>query len=465
MEKDTLRMTRKELYEQVWTLPLTDLAKRYGLTNVELARLCDDHEIPRPLVGHWSKIRAGKVPQRIPLRPVDGSHSAVVDLTLRGDKPADERRSVPAVEGVATNKPVTSPEPILSLHPFAVAARDQLVQAKPDESRRVRTDCRSAAFIHVAPSSIGRAVALFNTLIHRWREIGGEIKPSKSLATDGTLFVLEADSVPVALLEQVGEVSGGRKGAVAARSSGASGAEPSGRFSFCIQCEYGCGIRATWSDCAKFRLEDRLHHVVKCVRDHILYLRQNRLDAECGARQKERAEACREARERRKQKDKSRLECLNRDMEAWHAAQRVRGFATAVQAALDNGTLRIPDKAVADGWLTWARWHADVLDPLVRAGPCPDHPVQPSNVAAADFDLTHRTREVVAKLGVKDADDLSQVTEEEVRKLTHGEYRIWSEITTLLEGLGYDVPSRHFWSYGAATSRRYDFAESLHATE
>jgi hypothetical protein len=42
---------REELYEQVWTDPVTKVAKRYAISDVGLRKICVDLEVPLPPVG------------------------------------------------------------------------------------------------------------------------------------------------------------------------------------------------------------------------------------------------------------------------------------------------------------------------------------------------------------------------------------------------------------------------------
>jgi len=40
MDRESKKISRAELYEQVWTVPMTRLAKDYGLSDVGLAKIC-----------------------------------------------------------------------------------------------------------------------------------------------------------------------------------------------------------------------------------------------------------------------------------------------------------------------------------------------------------------------------------------------------------------------------------------
>ncbi|QDU15074.1 hypothetical protein CA11_28930 [Gimesia maris] len=42
------KLSRQQLYEQIWSVPASRLATEFGLSDVGLAKLCKRHDIPRP---------------------------------------------------------------------------------------------------------------------------------------------------------------------------------------------------------------------------------------------------------------------------------------------------------------------------------------------------------------------------------------------------------------------------------
>ncbi|WP_144160667.1 hypothetical protein [Paraburkholderia sp. BCC1885] len=60
-------MKRSELYEKVWSAPMTRLAKQLGISDVGLAKACRRHDVPAPPRGYWAKLAAGHKPPRTPL--------------------------------------------------------------------------------------------------------------------------------------------------------------------------------------------------------------------------------------------------------------------------------------------------------------------------------------------------------------------------------------------------------------
>jgi len=63
MHYEKVRFKRKELYEKVWSTPMTNLSKEYGLSDVGLAKICKKYNIP-PLVAIGPKKRRGRNPRR-----------------------------------------------------------------------------------------------------------------------------------------------------------------------------------------------------------------------------------------------------------------------------------------------------------------------------------------------------------------------------------------------------------------
>ena len=59
-------VSRDELYEQVWSRPMTKVAAEYGVTGTALKKTCDRHEIPTPERGYWSRLEHGKAVRKNP---------------------------------------------------------------------------------------------------------------------------------------------------------------------------------------------------------------------------------------------------------------------------------------------------------------------------------------------------------------------------------------------------------------
>jgi hypothetical protein len=63
----SIEFKRDELYAEVWQTPLTQLCKKYGLSDNGLRKVCKAMNIPLPVAGHWARIAAGQKIARKPL--------------------------------------------------------------------------------------------------------------------------------------------------------------------------------------------------------------------------------------------------------------------------------------------------------------------------------------------------------------------------------------------------------------
>jgi hypothetical protein len=48
-----VKLTREELYELVWSMPMTKASKQLGISDVMLGKLCRQRNVPRPPRGYW----------------------------------------------------------------------------------------------------------------------------------------------------------------------------------------------------------------------------------------------------------------------------------------------------------------------------------------------------------------------------------------------------------------------------
>lgn len=62
-----MKIKRSELYERVWTKPVTRVARDLGVAERTLLTLCHRHRIPTPPRGYWRKVEAGQKVDATPL--------------------------------------------------------------------------------------------------------------------------------------------------------------------------------------------------------------------------------------------------------------------------------------------------------------------------------------------------------------------------------------------------------------
>lgn len=73
-----ITLTRKELYDKVWSQPVQTLAKEYGISDVGLKKIRKGRDIPTPGLGYWAKVAHGKTVRRIPLPAANPEQSDII---------------------------------------------------------------------------------------------------------------------------------------------------------------------------------------------------------------------------------------------------------------------------------------------------------------------------------------------------------------------------------------------------
>src|SRR5690242_9350182 len=64
-------MTRRQLYDLIWSKPMRDAAAGIGISDVGLKKVCVRHRVPVPPQGYWNKIHAGQKPHKTLFREVE----------------------------------------------------------------------------------------------------------------------------------------------------------------------------------------------------------------------------------------------------------------------------------------------------------------------------------------------------------------------------------------------------------
>jgi hypothetical protein len=101
MTQDVTTVTRQALYEQVWSMPMTKLAKEYGVSDVALRKACRKANIPLPVQGHWNKPPTVRTKARRPSLPADGGERPYYISTTRFPPARPAEKSHPAIGACA----------------------------------------------------------------------------------------------------------------------------------------------------------------------------------------------------------------------------------------------------------------------------------------------------------------------------------------------------------------------------
>lgn len=134
MDDNTERISRSELYEQVWSVAITKLSKKYGLSDVGLAKICKKQNIPRPPRGYWARKEAGYNVKRLPLPPGD---NVTISITPKPySRRANKNRELVAKMGPSLQsqeEPIVVPDRLSSPHPLIKESSEILNSRQPND--------------------------------------------------------------------------------------------------------------------------------------------------------------------------------------------------------------------------------------------------------------------------------------------------------------------------------------------
>jgi hypothetical protein len=376
------RLSRKELYELVWSEPMKTLAPRFGISDVALRKTCTRAEIPTPGPGHWAKRTAGKSSSQeaLPERPpgMDDEvligvgrgywHSGWNEEELLGPLPEPPEFEEPIEhvrERIAkTVGKVTVPREVRPWHPTV----DRLL--KEDEERRERQRASSFPSSWNAPRFDTpferRRLRVLNTLILAAGMMSG--KPSIN-DQEGRSIHLSFHQRHIAI--QLDRLKQARRRGNAPHSADADETKLSLSI---LQSPGSENIRMAWQDDDQGKLETRITEIaVQIILTAELQYREGNLrsyewrvqrKAELEEEERERKrQAERAERERQKRLEQARIDRLLKSAAAFQQAREIRKYVEVIRATqADNAACSGEE---LERWSRWALAEAERIDPAV----------------------------------------------------------------------------------------------------
>lgn len=92
MPPTKIRLTRKQLYEEIWNISVAGVSKKYGIPYAKCLATIKAAQVPVPPSGYWTKLNYGKSVEQTPL---SGDGDAVIELiqeTLPGTTDTEKHK-------------------------------------------------------------------------------------------------------------------------------------------------------------------------------------------------------------------------------------------------------------------------------------------------------------------------------------------------------------------------------------
>ncbi len=365
-------MTREQLFELVWSKPITQLEQSHGFAVGSLAKLCAKHNVPTPPRGYWTQVHAGRPPARARL---PRAHDAKIQLpSVRAPSAATS-----AATDAADDGRIRVPERLSAPVGIVADAREALRDAQDGANDMLK--CPAGCWqLTVSRKALGLTLRVADALFKACEQRGWPVRQ------EGERAVVTVDSIPIAITFTEGfdrseappEPKPGYYSFHYNRSK-AYTYRPSGQLTIAIEAtqrSYQPGVRRNWHGTADKPIEAKLASVLVGMSRLATVVRagneaQARRDQEV-TEKKRAAELARLERERMQRaiaEENARVESLLEQARRWHTATALRAFIEAARVRGGTGKVDLHGKDLQT-WIQWAVAQADRLDPFV-ADPAP----------------------------------------------------------------------------------------------
>lgn len=379
----TERLSRKALYDLVWSEPMKTLSSRFGISDVALKKTCARAAIPAPERGYWAKKEAGKATLQaaLPVRPPGMEDEVLIagggnswyqywgDEELLGPLPSPPEFPEP-IETVRMRISeavghVTVPHKAQNWHPTI----DRLL--KEDEKRREKqlTDPYHMSWDNPRFDTPfeRRRLRILNSLFFATARMNGK----------SSIYGREARQICISFFQQHVHISLDRPKRSNRRGRPLDSPSESSDTRLSLSILSGPNSEeklAAWMDDDGGKLEAHMTEIAIQViltaeaqyRENATHRHQWRVERKAELEEKERQrklEAERAEKERQRRIEQARIDRLLRDAAAFQQARDIRNYVEAIRLAqVRDGS---SSQEELEQWSKWALTQADRIDPTV----------------------------------------------------------------------------------------------------
>jgi hypothetical protein len=388
------KIGRRELFDRIWSKPMTTNAVELGTKASTLAALARRLELPLPRVGHWMKKEVGKEPPTptYPASPVlDGEEYLIAPASRRTASPPSPKKiknasapEQPELQRSSKSAPIeAAPEAPADVavheHP-QVASTRSAIQRK-NTTDRAFVGGRGKFRLLVTPAAGDRACSIMDQLLAALDGRGWSIEDAET----GYVLLVDGESIPFRIEEKLDRIPHvptaaevrakaeyDRKCMLADRGIGYRpwgppsvpdfDYLPNGDLSLQFDHNYAAnGQRRTFSDGKRQRLENLIPSIIDASEAWAVSIRARREEQARWEREWAEKDEQRRARERQIRVESYRVVFLQRQLER---AREVDGL-TALIARWEHGDTAEP---VFARFLEFARLYRSRIEAALEPG-------------------------------------------------------------------------------------------------
>ncbi|MDP2384764.1 MAG: hypothetical protein Q8M29_00200 [Bacteroidota bacterium] len=353
---NNVKLNRKELYDLVWSMPMTALAKKYLISDSGLRKICVKMEIPLPKAGHWEKLKAKKEVEIIKLSTnYNGNNEISLELRKEGDenlkgKQSPEKVLKDEIESDSSLN-IVVPDILTKPHKLIVETKNAHINNENRHSKNFTGYLRSPLSISATKLNYSRALRIMDTFI-------------KAMEQRGHVFQFKNDSAHLVIYGEEFAISIREKNNRIPKPKTGSWQEydyiPSGILVFSVRISYH---NIEWTD-GRLPLENQLSKIVAKIEIkgseekemHLRWEKEREIQAE--------QDRIKKAKEQEIENELVKFKLLKKKAELWREAGEIRAYLRSLEEKATK------EQSLTDelkDWLKWAHKKVDWYDPNIEA--------------------------------------------------------------------------------------------------
>ncbi|MDY0885439.1 hypothetical protein ACFPL7_12130 [Dongia soli] len=362
-----MKLSRRELYELVWSKPVEKVAEDFGISGGGLAKICERHRIPSPPHGYWARLAAGQSVKKAILRDVSDPlfDRVVIESTIAGlsEETQSIIREAKAEEAVRQREspPVSNlPEVQVAqnIHRSIDLTARLLRKGKADASGTISAVGAGLCGIVIHGDRVERTVSILNALAIALETDGLDLQADGGrmkviVGADEVAFTLtelikrEAHSPTEKELALYEKQQAQRKRAADRQDWGLHLSLPygkpwpefdrvhTGKLVFSIE-SWARGLRKTWADGKTQAVEAMLEDIVAGIKATLANEKSERERREEDTRIRAKMAHRRDLSKKRKEREEQRTAYLSQLLQRRRQASEVRDWLASLPSDVEN---------------------------------------------------------------------------------------------------------------------------------
>lgn len=353
---NNVKLNRKELYDLVWSTPMTALAKKFLISDSGLREICVKMEIPLPKAGHWEKLKAGK---QVEIFDLPTNYNGNTEISLEVRKEGDENlKGKPSPEIELKEKieedpllNITVPDILTKPHKLIVETKKAHFNNESRFSKNFTGYLRSPLSISATKLNYDRALRIMDTFI-KVMEQRGHVFQFKN---DSAHLLIYGEEVAISIREKNNRIPKPKTGSWQEYDY-----IPSGILVFSVRISYH---NIEWTD-GRLPLEKQLSKIVAKIEIKGAEEREGTIRREKARVIREEQDRIRKAKEGEIEQELAKFKVLKQKVDRWQEACQIRAYLGDLEAKASKELLMAEELT---NWLKWAHKKVDWYDPNIEA--------------------------------------------------------------------------------------------------